>query len=83
MFPAKKNLKTKAWFIAPLATPAFWGQDGCSGRRGNSGLNSAFDLLKYAVKIYVMENSGKLIGDEFLQEKLKASERLNLWPEWK
>ena len=40
---------------------------------GNSGLNSAYDLLKYAVKIYVMENSDKLIGDEFLQEKLKKS----------
>ena len=69
MFPAKKNLKTKAWFIAPLATPRFLG-----ARRfvvaggGNSGLNSAFDLLKYAVKIYVMENSGKLIGDEFCRK---------------
>ena len=73
MFRAKKNLKTRGWFIAPLATPRFWRQDGCSSRRGNSGLNSAFDLLKYAVKIYVMENSGKLIGDEFLQEKLKKS----------
>ena len=39
----------------------------------NSGLNSAFDLLKYAVKIYVMETGGKIIGDEFLQEKLKTS----------
>ena len=40
---------------------------------GNSGLNSAFDLLKYAVKIFVLESDAKIRGDEFLQEKLKAS----------
>ena len=36
-------------------------------------MNSAFDLLKYANNIFVLEVSDKIIGDEFLQEKLKAS----------
>ncbi|MEK7069794.1 MAG: FAD-dependent oxidoreductase, partial [Patescibacteria group bacterium] len=33
----------------------------------------AFDLLKYANNIFVMESMDKLKGDELLHEKLKAS----------
>ena len=40
---------------------------------GKFGLNSAYDLLKYANNIYVMESDGKIRGDEFLQERLKMS----------
>ena len=60
-------------YCSTCDAPLFGGKTVVVAGGGNSGLNSAFDLLKYAVKIYVMENSGKIIGDEFLQEKLKAS----------
>ena len=60
-------------YCSTCDAPLFGGKTVVVAGGGNSGLNSAFDLLKYAVKIYVMENSGKLIGDEFLQEKLKKS----------
>ena len=37
-------------------------------------MNSAFDLINtYAGEISVMENSEKIIGDEFLREKLEVS----------
>lgn len=40
---------------------------------GNSGLDSAYDLLEYAEKIYLLELSPEIRGDERMQEKLKKS----------
>ena len=72
--PGEKEFENRGVvYCSTCDAPLFGGKRCGSGRRGNSGLNSAYDLLKYAVKIYVMENSDKLIGDEFLQEKLKKS----------
>ncbi len=45
---------------------------------GNSGLDTALDLTKYANKIYVIEFMDKLLGDESTQEKLKASGKVEL-----
>lgn len=40
---------------------------------GNAGLESALNSAKYARKIYILELGSKAIGDEFLQEKLKET----------
>ena len=72
--PGEKEFENRGVvYCSTCDAPLFGGKTVIVAGGGNSGLNSAFDLLKYAVKIYVMENSGKLIGDEFLQEKLKSS----------
>ncbi|OHA62360.1 MAG: hypothetical protein A2117_01600 [Candidatus Wildermuthbacteria bacterium GWA2_46_15] len=38
---------------------------------GNAGFEAAIDLLPFAVKIYILEISDKLIADEVSQEKVK------------
>lgn len=60
-------------YCSTCDAPLFGGKDVAVAGSGNSGLNSAFDLLKYANNIYVIESEDKIKGDEFLQEKLKAS----------
>jgi len=72
--PGEKEFENKGVvYCSTCDAPLFGDKTVVVAGGGNSGLNSAFDLLKYAVKIYVMEASDKIIGDEFLQEKLKAS----------
>lgn len=60
-------------YCSTCDAPLFGGKDVVVAGGGNSGLGSAFDLLKYANKIFVMESMDKIKGDELLQEKLKAS----------
>lgn len=60
-------------YCSTCDAPLFGGKDVIVVGGGNSGLGSAFDLLKYANNIFVMESMDKLKGDELLQEKLKAS----------
>ena len=72
--PGEKEFENKGVvYCSTCDAPLFGGKTVVVAGGGNSGLNSAFDLLKYAVKIYVMENSEKIIGDEFLREKLEVS----------
>lgn len=60
-------------YCSTCDAPLFGGKYVVVAGGGNSGLGSAFDLLKYANKIFVMESMDKIKGDELLQEKLKAS----------
>lgn len=72
--PGEKEFENKGVvYCSTCDAPLFGGKDVAVAGSGNSGLNSAFDLLKYANNIYVMESDGKIRGDEFLQEKLKKS----------
>ena len=72
--PGEKEFENKGVvYCSTCDAPLFGDKTVVVAGGGNSGLNSAFDLLKYAVKIYIMEAADKIIGDEFLQEKLKAS----------
>ena len=72
--PGEKEFENKGVvYCSTCDAPLFGDKTVVVAGGGNSGLNSTFDLLKYAVKIYVLEASDKIIGDEFLQEKLKAS----------
>lgn len=60
-------------FCSTCDAPLFGGKNVAVIGGGNSGLNSALDLTKYANKIYVLEFSPKIMGDELLQEKLRES----------
>jgi len=72
--PGEKEFENKGVvYCSTCDAPLFGGKTVVVAGGGNSGLNSAFDLLKYADNIYVLENDAKIRGDEFLQEKLKAS----------
>ena len=75
--PGEKEFENKGVvYCSTCDAPLFGGKDVAVAGSGNSGLNSAFDLLKYANNIYVLESDEKIKGDEFLQEKLKASGKI-------
>lgn len=72
--PGEKEFENRGVvYCSTCDAPLFGGKTVVVAGGGNSGLNSAFDLLKYAVQIYVIESAVVIKGDEFLQEKLKAS----------
>ena len=60
-------------FCSICDAPLFGGKDVVVVGGGNAGLESAMDLTKYANKIYVLEFSPKIMGDESTQEKLRQS----------
>lgn len=45
---------------------------------GNSGLEAVVDLLEYASKIYLLHRRDQLKGDEATQEKIKASDKVEI-----
>lgn len=72
--PGEKEFENKGVvYCSTCDAPLFGGKTVVVAGGGNSGLNSAYDLLKYAVRIYIIESAAAIKGDEFLQEKLKAS----------
>mgnify|MGYP001560239340 CR=1 FL=1 len=72
--PGEKEFENRGVvYCSTCDAPLFGGKTVVVAGGGNSGLNSAYDLLKYANNIYVMESDGKIRGDEFLQERLKMS----------
>ncbi|PIT89331.1 MAG: pyridine nucleotide-disulfide oxidoreductase [Candidatus Levybacteria bacterium CG10_big_fil_rev_8_21_14_0_10_36_7] len=58
-------------FCTICDAPLFDGKDVAVVGGGNSGLESALDLTKYAKKVYVLDTEEKMRGDEILIEKLK------------
>lgn len=60
-------------FCTICDAPFFSGKDVAVIGSGNSGLESALDLLKYANKIYILESANRIRRDEYLCGKLKES----------
>ena len=76
--PGEKEFENKGVvYCSTCDAPFFGGKDVAVAGSGNSGLNSAYDLLKYANNIYVIESADAVKGDEFLQEKLKKSGKVS------
>ncbi len=72
--PGEKEFENKGVvYCSTCDAPLFGGKDVVVAGGGNSGFGSAFDLLKYANNIFVMESMDKLKGDELMRDKLKAS----------
>jgi thioredoxin-disulfide reductase len=72
--PGEKEFLGKGLsFCSICDAPLFSGKDVAVVGGGNSGLESALDLTKYANKIYILTRGDKLRGDEILQSKLKES----------
>lgn len=72
--PGEEEFKNKGVsFCSTCDAPLYGGKDVAVVGSGNSGLNAAFDLVKYANKIYVFESGPEIKGDELLRDKLKES----------
>lgn len=75
--PGEKEFENKGVvYCSTCDAPLFGGKDVVVAGSGNSGLSSAFDLLKYANKIYIIGRADKIKGDEFLQEKIRENDKV-------
>lgn len=63
-------------YCSTCDAPLFGGKDVVIIGGGNSALESAMDLDKYATKIYILVRSEKIRGDEFMVEKLKKNPKI-------
>lgn len=69
-----KEFKNKGVsFCTTCDAPFFEGKNVAVIGSGNSALNTALDLVKYANKIYVLARGPKIKGDELLRERAKQS----------
>ncbi|HDO23671.1 MAG TPA: hypothetical protein ENG99_00430 [bacterium] len=72
--PGEREFENKGLsFCSICDAPLFSGKDVAIVGGGNSGLEAAMDLTKYANKIYILEYDSKIKGDESTQEKLKQT----------
>lgn len=72
--PGEKEFTGKGVSFCTICdAPFFSGKDVAIIGSGNSGLESAADLLKYANKIYILESTDRIRGDEYLCGKLEES----------
>jgi len=72
--PGEKEFENKGVSFCPTCdAPLFGGKDVAVIGSGNSGLESANDLLKYASKIYVLEYGTTIKGDPATVEALKKT----------
>ncbi|MBU1091943.1 FAD-dependent oxidoreductase [Patescibacteria group bacterium] len=53
--------------------PFYSGKDVAVIGGGNSAFSSAYDLLKYASKVYILQHRENFIGDKSMHEKLEKS----------
>jgi len=75
--PGEKELEGMGIsFCSICDAPLYGGKDVAVVGGGNAGLDAAFDLTKYANKIYILEFSDKLLGDEATQEKLRKDDKV-------
>lgn len=61
--------------------PLFKGKDVAVVGGGNAGLEAAIDLLLYASKIYILEYSSALKGDQITQDELRKSPLVTIIPD--
>ena len=77
--PGEEKFMGKGVSVCTICDAPFYsGKDVAVIGGGNSALESAFDLLKYANKIYILQHREKFIGDEILFEKLKKESKVEL-----
>lgn len=75
--PGEKEFANKGVsYCSTCDAPLFGEKDVAVIGGGNSGLEAAMDLTKYANKIYVLEFGPKIIGDEATQEQLRETKKV-------
>ncbi len=66
-------------FCAICDAPFYSGKDVVVVGGGNSAFDSAYDLLDFASKIYVLQHSEKFTGDSSMFEKLKKTGKVEFF----
>jgi len=78
--PGEKEFKNRGVsYCATCDGPIFQGKDVAIIGGGNSGLHAALQLEKIAKQVYLIEATGKLTGDEIMQEKLRKSSKITIF----
>jgi alkyl hydroperoxide reductase subunit F len=65
-------------YCATCDGPLFANKDVVIIGGGNSGLDAALQMIKIASKVYLIDTAEKLIGDPVMQEKVKASPKVEI-----
>ncbi len=77
--PGEKEFNGKGVaYCATCDAPIFKNKDVAVVGGGNAGLESVRDLIPYASKIYLLNRSAELKGDALTQEKIRASEKVEI-----
>lgn len=75
--PGEQAYKNKGLtYCATCDGPLFTGKDVAVIGGGNSALDAALQLVKIANRIYIIDRSEYLKGDEIMQEKLRADKKV-------
>jgi len=77
--PGEKEFKGRGVsFCSTCDAPFFSNKTIAVVGTGNSGLESALSLSKFAKKIYLISNLDRMIGDKILQEKVEKDKKIEI-----
>jgi alkyl hydroperoxide reductase subunit F len=77
--PGEKEFEGRGvFYCATCDAPLLKNKIACVIGGGNSGLESALDLVPYASLIYILEYTDKLKGDDITQEKIKSYDKIHI-----
>jgi alkyl hydroperoxide reductase subunit F len=77
--PGEKEFEGRGvFYCATCDAPLLKNKIACVIGGGNSGLESALDLVPYASLIYILEYTDKLKGDDITQEKIKSYNKIHI-----
>lgn len=77
--PGEKEFQGRGvFYCATCDAPLLKNKTACVIGGGNSGLESALDLVPYASLIYILEYTDKLKGDDITQEKIKSYDKIHI-----
>lgn len=77
--PGEKEFEGKGVFYCTICdAPLLKNKPAAVIGGGNSGLESAIDLLPYASKIYILDRNPALKGDPIYQERLKKESKVEI-----
>jgi alkyl hydroperoxide reductase subunit F len=78
--PGEKEFEGRGvFYCATCDAPLLKNKTACVIGGGNSGLESALDLVPYASLIYILEYTDKLKGDDITQEKIKSYDKIHVF----
>jgi alkyl hydroperoxide reductase subunit F len=72
--PGEKEFKNRGLtYCATCDGPLFAGKEVAVIGGGNSSLDAALQLIKIAKHVYIINNAGRLTGDEIMRQKVEAA----------